>query len=106
MAYATGDQFAGASGAWKHYSTGWRFVVRDRRRNLVYLSPGAGAWMASYAFGDAATAAARQAGLPLVLIRSLVAANVYPEGRPVRLTVKTAADLAVARKLFAIKFAH
>lgn len=91
---------------WKRYSTGERLIIRDKRRNLAYLKPEQNRFIVSFAFGDAALKAAEQAKLPAPLIRSIQEAPQYPEGRPVRNTVDSAASLSIAKKLLAIKAAH
>jgi hypothetical protein len=46
---------------WNSYSikAGWSLRLQLKKRNIVYLSPGAGCFLASFALGDKALAAAR-----------------------------------------------
>ncbi len=105
---AVEDVSPGAPIEWKYYSakSGWSLVVRGKSRNLLYVSPRKGSFLVSFAFGDKAIEAAAEADLPAELLASIRAAPKYPEGRPVRVQVRTAADALLARKLLAIKAAN
>ena len=94
-----------ATQEWKCYAgkSGWTLVLKDKRRNLLYLRPLAKFFRASFAFGPQAVLAAEQSDLPAKVIAMIRAAPQYPEGRAVRVDVKTAADAAIVRKLLAIK---
>ena len=93
---------------WNSYSrkVGWSLRLKRRERNIVYLSPGHGGFTASFALGDRAMAAARAARLPAAVQRILNDAKKYAEGTAVRIDVKTAKDVAVVRKLAAVKLAN
>jgi hypothetical protein len=86
---------------WNSYSpkAGWALRVKKAKRNIVYLSPGRGAFMASFALGEKAVQAARE-------IVNLDGARKYAEGTAVRIDVKTAADVAIVTKLAAIKLKY
>jgi hypothetical protein len=106
----TGDlasEFGLAIDDWHSYSrkAGWSLRVKKGDRNIVYLSPGAGAFMASFALGDKAMAVARASKLPKSAVAILDTARRYAEGTAVRIDVGKAADLAVVRKLVAAKLA-
>jgi hypothetical protein len=51
---------------WNSYSikAGWSLRLQRKKRNIVYLSPSTGCFLASFALGDKAVAAARIAVLP------------------------------------------
>jgi hypothetical protein len=93
---------------WKSYSrkAGWALRLKRGERAIVYLSPGRGGFTASFALGDRAVAAARAAGLPAPVVRIIDEAKKYAEGTAVRIDVKTSKDVAVVRKLVAIKLAN
>jgi Protein of unknown function (DUF3788) len=93
---------------WNSYSpkAGWSLRVKRGKRNIVYLSPGHGCFMASFALGDKAVEAARASRLPQRVIAILDAAKRYAEGTAVRLDVNSPADVAVVVKLAAIKLTH
>ncbi len=90
---------------WKHYgkNSGWVFVVRGKRRNLMYLMPHDKWFGANFAFGEEAVQAALDADLPAAVIELIRQAPIYPEGRAVRLQVRSAADAKVAKELLKIK---
>ena len=86
---------------WNSYSpkAGWALRLKQGKRNIVYLSPGRGCFMASFALGDKAVQEARA-------IVNLDAARKYAEGTAVRIDVKTPADVAIVTKLAGIKLKH
>lgn len=98
----------GVEAGWKHYAgkTGWLFVARDKRRNLVYLRPDTKCFGVSLALSEQAVTEAVAADLPDDLVAAIQAAPKYPEGRPARLTVRTAQHVAIAKQLLALKLAH
>ena len=93
---------------WNSYSpkAGWALRLKRETRNIVYLSPCRECFLASFALGDRAVAAAREAKLPQSVVKIVDEAKRYAEGTAVRLEVKGAKDLAAVRKLVAIKLAH
>jgi hypothetical protein len=91
---------------WKRYSTGWRLVVKERRRNLAYLNPGDERFTVSFALSDDAVAAAERSSLPRALVDPLRNSKKYPEGRAVRIDVASARELGRAAMLLAIKVEH
>ncbi len=93
---------------WKFYSarSGWTFVLRGKRRNLFYLIPSAKRFAVSFVFGEKAVKAAEQSDLPRHVIEMIKESPQYPEGRAVRLEVRTAADVKIARQLLAVKLAN
>ena len=97
-----------ATDAWKCYAgkSGWTLVVRDKRHNLLYMRPLAEHFMASLAFSPQAVTAAKQSDLPAKVIEMIRAAPQGPEGRAVRMDVRTAADAGIVLKLLAIKVDH
>ena len=107
LADLAGD-FGLATSDWHSYSkkAGWALRVKRGERNIVYLSPFAGGFLASFALGDKALAAARESKLPKRAVEILESARRYAEGTAVRIDVKKAADLAVVRKLVTAKLAH
>jgi hypothetical protein len=90
---------------WKYYGpkSGWTLKLFDRRRNLCFLMPRAGELGVAFALGEAAVKRALDADLPAPLKQEIREARQYVEGRPVRLTVRDAADLALVATLLAIK---
>jgi len=93
--------------AWKTYAgaSGTQCVIRMSGRNLAYLKPGEGWFLASFALSDAAIVRLSEARLPAELIQEVEASPKYPEGRPARVRVDSAAACRTAAKLLAIKAA-
>jgi hypothetical protein len=93
---------------WNSYSpkAGWALRWKREKRNIVYLSPCRECFLASFALGDRAVAAAREANLPKPVVKIIDEAKRYAEGTAVRIEVKGAKDLAVVRKLVGIKLEH
>ena len=82
---------------------GWSLRLKRDTRNIVYLSPSRGGFMASFALGDKAIAAARASELPKRVLKLIAGAKKYAEGTAVRIEVRGTEDLAVVKKLAEIK---
>ena len=93
---------------WNSYSrkAGWSLRLKHKKRNIVYLSPSRGRFVASFALGDQAVQAARQSGLPQSVIKIISEAKRYAEGTAVRIEVSEARDIAIVRQLAAVKLAN
>ena len=105
---AIGARFGPISARWGFTSpaTGWGLRVAGPKRTIVYLTPRDGEFLASFALGERAVAAAREAGLSAVVLDAIEAAPRYAEGRGVRLVVRSAGDAANILRLAEIKMAH
>jgi hypothetical protein len=90
---------------WNSYSSkvGWSLRLQHKKRNVVYLSPHKGGFRASLALGDKAVQGARRSKLPAHVLNSISQAKRYAEGTAVRIEVREAKDLAVVKKLVALK---
>jgi hypothetical protein len=90
---------------WNSYSrkAGWALRLKREDRNIVYLSPHRGCFTASFALGDKAVQAARRSKLPKRVLHIIKKAKRYAEGTAVRIEVKGAEDVAVVKKLAALK---
>ncbi len=90
---------------WNSYSVkaGWSLRLKREVRNIVYLSPSQGGFMASFALGDKAVQAARTSDLPERVVKLIAGAKKYAEGTAVRIAVKGPEDLAAVKKLAQIK---
>jgi hypothetical protein len=96
---------------WKFYksagaSGGWRCVVSDGRRNLLYLRPDAGSFLVSCALSDAQVDAAERAGVQSGLIAEIRGGPKLPEGRAARVEVHSPASLKLVLKLLEAKLSH
>jgi Protein of unknown function (DUF3788) len=88
---------------WNTYSSkaGWSLRLQRKKRNIVYLSPAEGSFLASFILGDKAIAAAAKLPTPM---RDLIAAGKrYPEGTAIRIEVHNAKDLAMVKVLAKLK---
>lgn len=82
---------------------GWSLRLKKKGRNIVYLSPGKGCFMASFVLSDKAVDEAKRAHLSKSVQDALGAAPRYPEGNGLRLRVTRASDLVAVRKIAGIK---
>jgi len=81
-------------------------ALKHERRNIVYLSPRQGCFLASFALGDKAMQAAQQCKFPSPVIKIINEAKKYAEGTGIRLEVKAPKDIESVKKLAAIKLAN
>lgn len=90
---------------WNSYSikAGWSLRLKQKDRNIVYLTPGDGSFMASFALGERAMKSALAADFPKPIVKILKEAKHYTEGTAVRIEVHSASDLDAIRKLVEIK---
>ncbi len=96
----------GLARAWKFYGAklGWQLKVADGKRALVYLVPRAGGFLAALALNDAAIAVVRASrALPADLVREIVTARKFPEGRPARVEVAGRSQAETVKQLLSIK---
>ena len=93
---------------WNSYSrkAGWSLRLKHAGRNIIYLAPGRGSFLASFAFSDKAVQASRTCRLPKAITESIAQAPRYPEGTAVRIEVTRPAALPTLRKLTNLKLAH
>lgn len=90
---------------WNSSSTkaGWSLRLQWKKRNIVYLGPRAGWFMAAFILGDKAVAAARKSELPAGVVKMIDEAKRYPEGTGVRIEVHDAKDADTVKALAKIK---
>jgi len=82
---------------------GWSLRLQNKKRNIVYLAPWKGSFLASFALGDKAIAAAKKSKLPARVLRLIGEAKRYAEGTAVRVEVQKPADVAAVKILAKIK---
>jgi len=102
------EKYAKAIEEWKYYSVkyGWSFRLKDKKRNIIYMTPGDGCIMVAFVFGDKAVDAAQASSLPQPIKDELRNAKKYPEGRVLRLQVRNKTDVADIKTLVDIKLAN
>lgn len=91
-----------ATEVWK-FSTGWSLRVLHKDRVIVYLIPQQNQFLASFALGEKAVAAARAARLSAAVLRIIDDAPRYAEGRGVRIPVRGSRQLTTLARLAQIK---
>jgi len=82
---------------------GWALRLQLKKRNIVYLGPRMGWFLAAFVLGDKAVAVARKSELPAQVLKEIAEAKRYGEGTPVRIEVRKPEDLATVRALARIK---
>jgi len=90
---------------WRRYSANspWTLKVSQGDRTLFYATPKSGAFEATVLLGERATQAALKGRVAKKLHAAILAARKYAEGRPVRVTVTSEADLEGVEQLVAVK---
>lgn len=97
-----GDRIAPVTAIWK-YGTGWSLRVLRKDRVIVYLTPQHEQFLASFALGEKAVAAAHAAKLSAAILKLIDDAPRYAEGRGVRIPVRGSRQLTAIARLAQIK---
>ena len=95
----------GATCEWKRYKreSPWVLKVSHGKRTLFYVKPARGSFEVTVLLGARATEAALGGRVSEGLHASIRSARAYAEGRPVRVVVKSKADLVAVEELLAVK---
>jgi len=95
----------GVDVAWKFYGSkhGWQIKATRGNKAVMYLIPHAGKFVAATALPRQAVAALDDAGLPAALVAEIRSARAYAEGTPARVEVTSARQLAVVKRLLALR---
>jgi len=88
------------SGSVKH---GWSMRLQLKKRNIVYLGPRHGWFVAAFALGDKAVTAARRSALPPDVIQNIDKSKRYVEGTAVQIDIRSQLDLEIVKTLAKIK---
>jgi hypothetical protein len=93
---------------WNSYSPkyGWSFIIKVKKRRILYLSPFAGYFQVAFILGDKAMAVVRTSKFSKLITEIIDKAPRYPEGTGIRINVKTAKPLPAVRQLARIKLAN
>jgi hypothetical protein len=92
--------------SWSKTTNRWSVQLKRKQRTVVYLIPCRGHFLAAFALGEKACAAAKDGGLPASVLAAIESAPRYPEGRGVRLEVRSARDVSSVTTLAAVKMAN
>ncbi len=82
---------------------GWALRLQLKKRNIVYLSPRDGYFMATFLLGGKAVALALASDLPAAVVKNIAGSRRYAEGTAVYLEMRTSEDIEVVKKLAKIK---
>jgi hypothetical protein len=95
----------GVDVAWKFYGSkhGWQIKATLGKRAVLYLVPHGGEFVAATALPRQAVAGLDDAGLPAALAAEVRAAKAYAEGTPARVVVTSNRQLAIVKRLLALK---
>jgi len=99
------DGVSGLAREWRFYGAkhGWQLKVARRKRAVLYLIPERARFTAAFALKGDVLGALRASTLPAALVREIETARTFAEGRPARVVVTRAADVAVVLELVAIQ---
>jgi len=99
------DEYGPVTPQWKFYTkkSGWTFVLRGKKFNLLYLSPSVKFFRAGFMYSEKATAAVKNSSLPAEVKRMVRTAKKYPEGRAIKFDVTTKKQVALIKKLIRIR---
>lgn len=85
---------------------GWGFRIKDKKRAILYLSPGNGYFVVTFVFGPKAAEQIFAADISKEIKDELKTAKVYVEGRVIRLDVNDGSKLPDIKSLVEIKLAN
>lgn len=90
---------------WNCYSpkAGWSLRLKQKKRNIVYLSPCNGSFRVAFILGDKAMKVAKNTEFPTKFAKLITEAPRYPEGSAIRFEVTSADDVAAVKQLAKIK---
>lgn len=106
---AVGMQHGVMEQEWTSYSkkAGWSMRLKQRKRNILYLSPMTGeSFLVTLILGPKAMDAAREGKWTKVITRILDEAPKYPEGFGIRIPMGSSTDVPAVVRLAGIKIAH
>jgi hypothetical protein len=98
-------EFSPVTEEWKYYGakSGWTMKLLFKKRNLFFLIPDEDFFIIGFVFGDKAVAEVEKSDLPASLIKELVSAKKYAEGRGLRIEIRKKEEVNNVLKLVKIK---
>ena len=85
---------------------GWILRLKQKKRTVLYLTPCKRHFIAGFALGQKAVDAARAIPLDTSVLAVIDAAPKYPEGRGVRIEVRTKRDAEYVKQLADVKMSN
>ncbi len=84
-------------------SFGWMCLLKQKKRTLLYLTPGKETVLVAIVLGERAVALALASAIPEGIKTLIREARPYAEGRGIRFPVSSAAEVSMVNDLVAIK---
>jgi hypothetical protein len=99
-------EYPNVAGEWKHYgkAAGWSFLLKSKKRTLIYLVPNNGYFRIRVVLGEKAVACAESSELPNDIKEAIRAATPYVEGRSIDIDISRNEQLETVKNLLKIKF--
>jgi hypothetical protein len=90
---------------WNCYSpkAGWSLRLKQKKRNIVYLSPCDKSFRVAFILGEKAMKVAKNTEFSAKYVKLITEAVRYPEGSAIRLEVTNFEDVAFVKQLAKIK---
>jgi Protein of unknown function (DUF3788) len=85
---------------------GWGLRVQHKKRTILHLTPCKGHFLAGFALGAKAVAAAQASDLSAAVLEIIDTGRSYAEGKAVRLEIRTRRDTTQVLALADIKMSH
>lgn len=101
------SQYPMATEQWSYSkSGGWNFVLKDKKRAIIYLLPRDKYFKVAFVFGQKATDEVLESPVADIIKSELESAKVYAEGRGIRIEVKDEKIIDDVETLITIKLAN
>lgn len=99
------EEYGSIRPEWKYYGPkyGWTMKIFYKRRNSCFITPDASYFNIGFVFGGKAVAQIEKSELPAELIKEIVQARKYAEGRGLSLKINEPKQLEILRTLINIK---
>jgi hypothetical protein len=99
------DQYGELTHEWKYYSkkAGWTLALVHKGRRLLHIIPQSGLFTVVFTLSKRAVSASHESNLPEEILSAIDNAREYAEGRSFRFDVTNKKDVAVVKKIVAIK---
>ncbi len=99
------SSFPGVTQQWNFAGQkfGWSLRLRQKERVILYMTPQPGSFLAGLVLGDKALRAAREAKLPVSIVKIIDNAPKYAEGTGIRIPVRSRTTAAAVVRLAACK---